>query len=61
MYNLTQNQERKIELLVDEHNWILSNNVEDAEERLDMIYIEADDMAEELGVDRAEFWNNYFN
>lgn len=61
MYNLTQNQERKIELLVDEHNWILSNNVEDADERLDMIYIEADDMAEELGVDRAEFWNHYFN
>ena len=39
MYNLTHNQERLVEQLVDEHNWLLSNNVEDADERFDAIYI----------------------
>ena len=61
MYNLTHNQERLVEQLVDEHNWLLSNNVEDADDRFDAIYIKVDEIATDIKVDREEFWNFYFN
>ena len=49
-----------IESMVDEHNWLI-NRVPDDDERFSAIYIQADDMAKELKMDREEFWTIFFN
>ena len=59
-YNITPIQERIIESLVDEHNWLI-NRYPDDDERFSEIYFEADKMAEELKMDREEFWTIFFN
>lgn len=59
-YNLTPIQEEIIESMVDEHNWLI-NRVPDDDERFSAIYIQADDMAKELKMDREEFWTIFFN
>ena len=59
-YNLTPIQEEIIESMVDEHNWLI-NRVPDDDERFSAIYIQADDMANELKMDREEFWTIFFN
>ena len=58
-YNLTPIQEEIIESMVDEHNWLI-NRVPDDDERFSAIYIQADDMAKELKMDREEFWTIFF-
>tara|TARA_R100000329_G_scaffold126302_2_gene104907 strand:+ start:7961 stop:8149 length:189 start_codon:yes stop_codon:yes gene_type:complete len=59
-YNITPIQEKIIESLVDEHNWLI-NRYPDDDERFSEIYFEADKMAEELKMDREEFWTIFFN
>ena len=59
-YNLTPIQEEIIESMVDEHNWLI-NRVPDYDDRFSAIYIQADDMAKELKMDREEFWTIFFN
>jgi len=59
-YNLTPIQQEIIESMVDEHNWLI-NRVPDDDERFSAIYIQADDMASELKMDREDFWNKFFN
>lgn len=59
-YNLTPIQQEIIESMVDEHNWLI-NRASDDDERFSAIYIQADDMAKELKMDREEFWTIFFN
>ncbi len=59
-YNITPIQERIIESMVDEHNWLI-NRYPDDDERFSEIYIQADEMAKELKMDREEFWTIFFN
>ena len=59
-YNLTPIQKEIIESMVNEHIW-LSNHIPDDDERFSAIYIQADDMAKELKMDRTEFWNKFIN
>ena len=59
-YNLTPIQQEIIESMVDEHTWVI-NRVPDDDERFSAIYIQADDMASELKMDREDFWNKFFN
>ena len=59
-YNITSIQERIIESMVDEHNWLI-NRYPDDDERFSEIYIQADEMAKELKMDREEFWTIFFN
>ena len=59
-YNITPIQEKIIESLVDEHNWLI-NRYPDDDERFSEIYFEADKIAEELKMDREEFWTIFFN
>ena len=59
-YNITPIQERIIESMVNEHNWLI-NRYPDDDERFSEIYIQADEMAKELKMDREEFWTIFFN
>lgn len=58
-YNITPIQKKIIESLVNEHYWLI-NCFPDDDERFSEIYIEADKMADELEIDRKEFWFKYF-
>ena len=59
VHQLTKVQERRIEVLVDNYRWQCKVNMDD-DNAFDEIYIEADELAEELGIHRDDFWFTFF-
>ena len=57
---LTALQKEVINNMVNEHNWLV-NRYPEYDERFSAIYIQADDMACDLQMNKEDFWNIYFN